>query len=351
MADLYRRLHVIIGDANHCDVANLLKLGTTSLVLAMIEDRFLEDDLTVNRPVHTLHQVARPDLPGDHRAARRDPAHRGPARATTSSPTAGCRTSTRASSTRTRPTSCGGGRWFSSGSSATPWRPLGRDWVAKLKVLQGYIDRDGLEVVRPPAQGHRHPVVGRAARQGALPPAARRRPLRGARHRRRGAPRRARAAHRHPPTSAACAWRSTPTRSRPSWDSVIFDVPGHSSLQRVPDARALRALGRASARCSTEVWTLLPFFASWHRHRARVALGSSPGTQTEVTRCQARSRAGPSAARTRPTRRRAHTGVAGGQRAQGEPRQRHRQRPRRDRRRARVQCGGVRARFVQKGGQ
>ena len=35
----YRRLHVIIGDANHCDVANLLKLGTTSLVLAMIEDR------------------------------------------------------------------------------------------------------------------------------------------------------------------------------------------------------------------------------------------------------------------------------------------------------------------------
>ena len=39
VADLYRRLHVIIGDANHCDVANLLKLGTTSLVLAMIEDR------------------------------------------------------------------------------------------------------------------------------------------------------------------------------------------------------------------------------------------------------------------------------------------------------------------------
>ena len=39
VADLYRRLHVIIGDANHCDVANLLKLGMTSLVLALIEDR------------------------------------------------------------------------------------------------------------------------------------------------------------------------------------------------------------------------------------------------------------------------------------------------------------------------
>ena len=50
VADLYRRLHVIIGDANHCDVANLLKLGTTSLVLAMIEDRAIDVDLTVARP-------------------------------------------------------------------------------------------------------------------------------------------------------------------------------------------------------------------------------------------------------------------------------------------------------------
>src|SRR4051794_11462434 len=37
-ADKYRRLHVIIGDANLCDVATLLKLGTTSLVIGMIED-------------------------------------------------------------------------------------------------------------------------------------------------------------------------------------------------------------------------------------------------------------------------------------------------------------------------
>ena len=57
VADLYRRLHVIIGDANHCDVANLLKLGTTSLVLALIEDRAIDEDLTVSQPVATLHQV------------------------------------------------------------------------------------------------------------------------------------------------------------------------------------------------------------------------------------------------------------------------------------------------------
>ena len=34
----YRRLHVIVGDANLAEVATFLKLGTTSLVLAMIED-------------------------------------------------------------------------------------------------------------------------------------------------------------------------------------------------------------------------------------------------------------------------------------------------------------------------
>src|SRR6476660_6550406 len=58
VADLYRRLHVIIGDANHCDIANLLKLGTTSLVLAMIEDRAIDRELTVARPVSTLQAVS-----------------------------------------------------------------------------------------------------------------------------------------------------------------------------------------------------------------------------------------------------------------------------------------------------
>src|ERR1700753_4365498 len=37
----YRRLHVIIGDANLSEVSMYLKMGTTSLVLAMIEDRFM----------------------------------------------------------------------------------------------------------------------------------------------------------------------------------------------------------------------------------------------------------------------------------------------------------------------
>src|SRR3954468_17627408 len=54
----YRRLHVIIGDANLSEISTYLKLGTTSLVLAMIEDGFLSVDLVVDRPVATLHAVS-----------------------------------------------------------------------------------------------------------------------------------------------------------------------------------------------------------------------------------------------------------------------------------------------------
>src|SRR5512138_2426032 len=44
----YRRLHVIIGDANLAEVSTYLKVGTTALVLAMIEDRFISADLAID---------------------------------------------------------------------------------------------------------------------------------------------------------------------------------------------------------------------------------------------------------------------------------------------------------------
>jgi proteasome accessory factor PafA2 len=55
--ELYRRLHVIIGDANLCEVATFLKVGTTALVLKMIEDEFLPD-LSLENPVQALHEVS-----------------------------------------------------------------------------------------------------------------------------------------------------------------------------------------------------------------------------------------------------------------------------------------------------
>jgi Pup amidohydrolase len=54
----YRRLHVIVGDANLCEVATFLKVGTTSIVLKMIEDGFLPDFSLVN-PVAAIHDVSR----------------------------------------------------------------------------------------------------------------------------------------------------------------------------------------------------------------------------------------------------------------------------------------------------
>jgi len=55
----YRRLHVIVGDANLAEVATFLKLGTTSLVLAMIEDDVSGDrSLVLADPVRAIHAVA-----------------------------------------------------------------------------------------------------------------------------------------------------------------------------------------------------------------------------------------------------------------------------------------------------
>ncbi len=54
----YRRLHVIIGDANMSEIATYLKIGTTLIVLAMIEDDQLGDHLLLGNPVPALRQVS-----------------------------------------------------------------------------------------------------------------------------------------------------------------------------------------------------------------------------------------------------------------------------------------------------
>ena len=49
---------MIIGDANLSEISTYLKVGTTSLVLAMIEDKFLTVDLSVEEPVPSLRAVS-----------------------------------------------------------------------------------------------------------------------------------------------------------------------------------------------------------------------------------------------------------------------------------------------------
>src|SRR5213594_442812 len=55
----YRRLHVIVGDANMSEVANYLKVGTMAIVLSMVEDDFIERDLSVDGPVGAFRVVSR----------------------------------------------------------------------------------------------------------------------------------------------------------------------------------------------------------------------------------------------------------------------------------------------------
>jgi Pup amidohydrolase len=57
-ASRYRRLHVILGDANLSEVATFLKVGTTAIVLAMIEDDELPRDLALAAPVAALRHVS-----------------------------------------------------------------------------------------------------------------------------------------------------------------------------------------------------------------------------------------------------------------------------------------------------
>jgi proteasome accessory factor A len=55
----YRRLHVIVGDANMSEVATFLKVGTTAMVLGMVEDGWLRREFVFAAPVRALRQVSR----------------------------------------------------------------------------------------------------------------------------------------------------------------------------------------------------------------------------------------------------------------------------------------------------
>jgi Pup amidohydrolase len=61
-AQKYRRLHVIVGDANLCEVATFLKVGATAIVLSMIEDDWFakagDRDLTLAMPVQAMRRVS-----------------------------------------------------------------------------------------------------------------------------------------------------------------------------------------------------------------------------------------------------------------------------------------------------
>jgi proteasome accessory factor A len=58
-SDKYRRLHVIIGDANMSEISGALKIGTTSLVLDLLETRLCPLNIELTDPIAALKAISR----------------------------------------------------------------------------------------------------------------------------------------------------------------------------------------------------------------------------------------------------------------------------------------------------
>ncbi len=147
---LYRRLHVIAGDANLCEVATFLKVGTTAIVLAMIEDDFIDKDLSIIGPVNAMRTVSH-----DRTCRATVDLHDG-GRATAIDLQWEFLRLAQKYADETGLEMCGGddvggqvlARWESvlSALERDPMSLDGQlDWVTKLALLEAYVERDGLE--------------------------------------------------------------------------------------------------------------------------------------------------------------------------------------------------------------
>jgi proteasome accessory factor PafA2 len=257
-ADRYRRLHVIIGDANLSEISTYLKVGTTALVLAMIEADALPDDLAIAQPVRELHEVS-------HDWSLRHVIQLSDGRTMTALQLQGeyldrARkfVDDRMGEDADEQTKDVLARWESvlTRLGSDPMQLAGElDWIAKLRLLEGYRDRDGLDWDSPrlqlvdlqysdvrPEKGLYHRLVARGAMQTLLPAGAAESAVS-------AAPEDTRAYFR-----GECLRRYGTSVAAASWDSVIFDV-GRESLVRVPMLEPQRGtkahVGELLDRCPT----------------------------------------------------------------------------------------------------
>jgi proteasome accessory factor A len=253
----WRRLHVIIGDANMLEVATYLKLGTTSLVLWLLERGAAEhgpapavtaalhtlDRLTLRDPVQAVHAVSH-DLTLTARLELED------GRRLTALEIQGEYLDAVLSVLEAQ----GGVRDDETRDVLVRWRSLldrlGSDpascareveWLAKLRLLEGMRRRDVLEWDHPrlaavdlqwsdvrPERGLYHRLLAAGAVEVLV------------------APEQVEQAVGHAPHDTRAYFRGEVIArygsqvSAASWDSVIFDVPGAPTLQRVPMKDPLR---------------------------------------------------------------------------------------------------------------
>ncbi|HEX9824781.1 MAG TPA: depupylase/deamidase Dop [Actinomycetota bacterium] len=235
----YRRLHVIVGDANMSEVSTFLKVGTTALILKMIEDEALPE-LMIDGSVNALHRVSWDlDLKETLRLAD--------GRTVTAlelqweyldlAKTYAKESDDSAANAEVL------GRWESvlGGLEDDPMS-LARelDWVAKLKLLEAYRTRDGLDWDDPKLRLidlQYHDV--RRDRGLYYKLAA------GGKMERLVSDAEVEAATHAPPDDTRAFFRGNCIRRYPdaisaaSWDSMIFDT-GRDALQRVPMREPLR---------------------------------------------------------------------------------------------------------------
>nr|PZN35575.1 MAG: proteasome accessory factor PafA2 [Actinomycetota bacterium] len=236
----YRRLHVIIGDANLSEVQIFLKVGTTALMLAALEDGALPDPLDLRDPVTACWQVS-------HDLSMKEPLDLDEGGTAT------------ALELQWRYH-----EWLSKYAEAELDDPVWKqvldewervltlleadpmrladtlDWVAKKRILDGYRERDGLAWTDPklkalslqyhdvdPAKG----LYQRLAARGSF--------------RRLFTDDQIEEATVEPPTRTRAYFRGRCVSRFPdslvaaNWDSLVFDV-GEATLKRVPMMEPLR---------------------------------------------------------------------------------------------------------------
>jgi Pup amidohydrolase len=244
-AQKYRRLHVIVGDANMSEIAIFLKLGTTALVLSMIEDDWFAKagsrELALQAPVKALRKVS-------YDLSLKQPIEL----ADGSTMTALELQWEHLDLARKFAEDCGldsvGGddvgheiltRWESvlTGLEADPMTLATQlDWVAKYRMIEGYRQRHSLEWGDPKLaaldlQYHdvrpERSLYARVGMERLLQPAEVER-----------------AVTEPPETTRAyfrgrCLQRWAPAIAAANWDSMVFDL-GTDPLRRVPMMEPLR---------------------------------------------------------------------------------------------------------------
>ena len=245
-ADKYRRLHVIIGDANLSEVATLLKVGTTALVLDMIEHGRSFEDLRLAEPVKSVSRISH------------DPSLR------QTVPLADGRQLTGLNLQEEYLTRAVAHLEQTVGNDRAGWDPDTRevveewesvltdlardpmltadrlDWTAKLKLLEAYRERDGLTW----ASG-RLGMVDLQYSDVRLAKGLYNRLVTRGSMRRLVSEEQVMAAMTEPPEDTRAYFRGTCMSRYPvevaaaSWDSVIFDL-GRESLVRIPTLEPLR---------------------------------------------------------------------------------------------------------------